>query len=382
MKLVQVTYVFDGTLASPDALLDRYHTLTGWSEAAREAGLSVSVVQAFTRDARLHRGGVDYRFCRQGRSGSIAVRSLHDAVIACRPDVVHVNGLDAPVQTWRLRRSLPATVALVVQDHAGAPGGRFSLKAPLRRHAMQAADAYLFTSRAQAEPWINRGFIRDATRVYDVLEASTRMQPVDRLTAREVSGIAGAPAVLWVGRLDANKDPLTVLDGFERAAPALPDAALTMVFDGDGLLPAVRQRIAQSAVLAGRVRLAGRVPHAQLVAWYSAADLFVLGSRYEGSGYALIEATACGALPVVTDIAPFRAITGDGAAGLHWAVGDGRSCARALMDAGSRDLPSARRQVREHFVRHLSWDAVGRRALAIYEAVVGGRRAGRAPTGA
>ena len=32
----------------------------------------------------------------------------------------------------------------------------------------------------------------------------------------------GDPAMLWVGRLDANKDPLTVLAGFEQALAAIP----------------------------------------------------------------------------------------------------------------------------------------------------------------
>ena len=36
--------------------------------------------------------------------------------------------------------------------------------------------------------------------------------------------------ILWVGRLTTNKDPLTVLDGLERALPQLPGARALMVF--------------------------------------------------------------------------------------------------------------------------------------------------------
>ena len=39
----------------------------------------------------------------------------------------------------------------------------------------------------------------------------TRTMP--REQAREMTGVTGSPALLWVGRLNANKDPLTVLDG-------------------------------------------------------------------------------------------------------------------------------------------------------------------------
>ena len=49
-----------------------------------------------------------------------------------------------------------------------------------------------------------------------------------------------------------------------------------------------------------------------------AADLFVLGSHREGSGYSLIEALACGLPPIVTDIPSFRSLTGAGVVGALW----------------------------------------------------------------
>jgi glycosyltransferase involved in cell wall biosynthesis len=267
-----------------------------------------------------------------------------------------------------------------VQDHAGQPPEPVSATGIARRHVMRAADAFLFTSTAQAIDWVRGGFI-DPSRVYDVPEASTTLRPVERATARAISGIVGQPAVLWVGRLDANKDPLTVLDGFERALTALPGATLTMVY-GEGRLEAeVRDRVAASRALEGRVRLAGRVPHDQLASWYTAADIFVLGSRREGSGYALIEACACGATPVVTDIPAFAAITGHGAVGALWPRGDADALACALVAAARRDPEHERRRIVEHFATHLSWDVVGARARSIYEAVRDRRLARRGRCG-
>ena len=369
MKLVQVNYVFDPRLPDPAALLDRYHTLTGWSDAVSAAGMSVSVVQAFGCDATVACGGVDYVFCRAATSHPSRASNLHAAVLACEPDVVHVNGLDAPVLTWRLRRALPPKVTVVVQDHAGIRPRPLSPVAPLRRAVMRAADAYLFTTREQADPWLRSGFISDAGRVHTVLEASTRLAPVDVDSARARTGMSGAPAVLWVGRLDGNKDPLTVLDGFERALDTLPRATLTMLFGDAPLLRHVSDRVGLSPRLRKRVRLVGSVPHGEMGAWYSAADLFILGSHHEGSGYALIEACACGVVPVVSDIPPFRAITGNGGVGAHWRPGDAAGCARALVAAARQWTPADRGRVLQHFATDLSWEATGRRARAIYEAV-------------
>jgi glycosyltransferase involved in cell wall biosynthesis len=381
MKLVQVNYVFDPRLPDPQALLDRYHTLTGWSDAVSAAGMSVSVVQAFRCDATVARGQVDYVFCRTATSHSARASNLHAAVRACEPDIVHVNGLDAPVLTWRLRRVLPSRVALVVQDHAGVRPRPHSPVAPLRRAVMRSADAYLFTTREQADPWLRSGFIGDAGQVHAVLEASTRLTPVDLDDARARTAMSGSPAMLWVGRLDGNKDPLTILNGFERALDALPNATLTMLFGDAPLLQQVSDRIGLSPRLRKRVRLVGSVPYGEMGTWYSAADLFVLGSHHEACGYALIEACACGAVPVVSGIAPFRAITGNGGIGEHWAPGDADGCARALVAAARRWTPSQRERVLQHFAASLSWDATGRRARAIYEEVCTVRQ-GKSPEGA
>src|SRR6266581_3151883 len=62
MKVVQVNYAVDRRLATPDALLDRYFTLTAWSDAIRAAGAEVRVVQRFARDDRRLRCGVEYVF--------------------------------------------------------------------------------------------------------------------------------------------------------------------------------------------------------------------------------------------------------------------------------------------------------------------------------
>jgi glycosyltransferase involved in cell wall biosynthesis len=95
------------------------------------------------------------------------------------------------------------------------------------------------------------------------------------------------------------------------------------------------------------------------------ADVFVLGSHREGSGYSLIEALACGLPPVVTDIPSFRALTGHGAAGRLWPCGDANALRGALVSVGSPS-PEVRSAVRTHFDAELSFAAVGRKLSAAY----------------
>jgi glycosyltransferase involved in cell wall biosynthesis len=452
LSVVQVNFAWDKSLADPDQLLDRYATLTGWSDALAAAGAApVTVVQRFHRDAQIRRGGVEYLFRRGG---------LAAAVAGARPDVAHVNGLEFAARTWLLRRALAPSAAIVVQSHGdGGAVGRAPALRLAARATRRAADAFLFAAAEHADPWRQAGVIAPDQPVHCVMPASSTLHPfdpaqgrpfdpaqgrpfdaaqgkpfddaqgfdatqgrpfddaqgrpfdaaefdpaqgrpfdaaqgrpfdvaqgrpfdpaqgrlADRIAARHASGLRGSPALLWVGRLTANKDPLTVLDAFERCAPELPGATLTMIHGTDELIAPVRARLAQSAALRDRVRLLGAVPHDRIAAFFTAADIFVVGSHHEGSGYSLMEACACGAIPVVTDIPTFRLITAGGAVGALWTVGDAASCARGLVDAARRDLAAERAKLADHFARELSWSAVGNRAMQIYDRVLDTRRSG------
>jgi len=393
MRVVQVNYAFDRALRSADELLDRYATLTGWADAIARAGADVLTVQQFRSSANVTRAGLPYTF---GDFGAIRA-----ATAAFGPDVVHVNGLGFAAATWRLRRALGRPIdlphpshtaptplphpshtaptplphpsrtgaaAIVVQDHAsGLPPRDGFLRARVRRRLMRAADAFLFSTLDQARPWRARGYIREAQRVYDVMEASTDLRPIDRGEARRATGVDGSPSALWVGRLNANKDPLTVLDAFEPFIARHAGATLTMIYREEDLIDRVRARVTASPPLRDRVRLVGAVPHDRIAAYYSAADIFVVGSHHEGSGYALIEAIACGATPVVTDIPPFRALTAGGSIGALWTSGDPSACASALGRAVDQ---IDRARAIDHFERNLTWTVIGQRAVAIYADVL------------
>ncbi|HTB73178.1 MAG TPA: glycosyltransferase family 1 protein, partial [Polyangiaceae bacterium] len=64
---------------------------------------------------------------------------------------------------------------------------------------------------------------------------------------------------------------------------------------------------------AGRVRWLGYVPLSDLIALYTGADLFVLASTWEGFGLPVLEAMACGAPVVASDIPALREVGGGAA---------------------------------------------------------------------
>ena len=158
-----------------------------------------------------------------------------------------------------------------------------------------------------------------------------------------------------------------MLDAVRIVAPHLPELHLWLCYAAAPLLDAVTSRIQNDATLRDRVHLLGRLSHATIETMMQAADLFVLGSHREGSGYALIEALACGLAPIVTDIPSFSALTAGGQVGRLWRCGDAQDLADALVTL-ARD-PQSRSEVRAHFDAEISFAALGRKLIAAYEDV-------------
>ena len=230
--------------------------------------------------------------------------------------------------------------------------------------------AVLFTAREQASPFESSGVIGPTTAIHEVLEGSNWFQPVEMAAARRRTGLAGDPCALWVGHLDDNKDPLTILRGFARCAGRFTDPHLWLCYASDARERDLRAMVSADRTLEGRVHFVGTVEHGSLADYYSAADVFVLGSHREGSGFALLEALACGLEPAVSDIPSFRMITRDGAVGSLFTPGDADAMAEALFDVASRRSRERRGAVRAHFDAHLSWDKVGRELQSVYRKVL------------
>lgn len=372
IRIVRVNCAYERSMEDPDELLEYYHPLVGWVEALRHAGAEhVGVVQRFHKDLVMQRRGVDYHFVADGAPPFPSSRFCGQRVLRAtrrlKPTVAHVDGLIFPVLVGALRVALPNRTPVLVQDHGGthAPLFRSWSRRTLFRLGLQAADGFLFTAIEQASPWQRAGILRPIQPVYEILEGSVDDESWP-IPANVNHSLRGRPALLWVGRLDANKDPLTVLRGFELAARVLPEAFLTMVFGDDALLPAVASHVAAMPSLRDRVQLRGALDRGSLPSLYSKADLFVIGSHREGSGFALIEALSFGVTPVVTDIPSFRRLTDGGRIGALFEPGNAEALARELVRLGSLKSAARREAVRSYFEREVSWAAVGRRAMEIY----------------
>lgn len=360
LHVAQIGFFEDPHGRAPERLLEDWPSLVDIAECASVGGVRVSVIQACRHARAVSRHDVEYHFAPwRGSAWASLLREL-------RPDVLHVHGLDFPARTRALER-MASGVPILLQDHASRPPRLW--RRPLYRRCFAAIAGVAFCALEQAAPFVEIGLFERAT-IHEIPESTSRFEPGDRRLARAATRLEGNPIVLWVGHLIPRKDPLTVIEGVARAARVLDQLQLYCCFGDGPLLGEVRRRINADPVLRARVHLLGRIPHRQIELLMRAADAFVLGSRFEGSGYALIEALACGLPPVVTSIAPFRALTGDGAVGALWPCGEAAALGEALVSIAAHLGEETRAAVRAHFDRELSFAAIGRKLRAAYEEMV------------
>ncbi len=375
IHVVQVNCYLDPARRTPHDLLDAWPTLTRVAAAADSENVRVSVVQSAHADALIEQHGVSYYFVADVADSSSArtpsflrrSRALEQKVAALSPDLIHVHGLTSPRQTRRLAKTVPSA-RLLAQDHANQPPKGW--RRAVHGWGFRCLSGVAFTAREQARPFVEAGVLGKDLPVFEVIEGSTVFQPGDQKSAQQKTGLHGDPCLLWVGRLDPNKDPLTVLSAFSRAAGHLPDPHLWCCYTENSLAGAVRERISADPDLSGRVHLVGAVPHDQIERYYQASDFLLSGSQNEGSGYSVIEALACGTTPLVTDIPAFRRITGNGAAGGLSSPGDSAGMAWSLLKWAKRDRAQLRRTARAHFERSLSFAAIGAELRGAYQEIL------------
>ena len=122
--------------------------------------------------------------------------------------------------------------------------------------------------------------------------------------------------------------------------------------------------------LEGEVILLGFVPDEDLPALYSAAELFVFPSLYEGFGLPVLEAMACGTPVIASNASSLPEVVGE--AGIlidpHDVGGLVKAMGRVLMDGGKR------REMREKGLQQaarFSWERTAAMTLGVYRSVLG-----------
>jgi glycosyltransferase involved in cell wall biosynthesis len=224
---------------------------------------------------------------------------------------------------------------------------------------------------------------RDAVRLYNVpedkivvthLAAEDRFRPADPDQVAEVRSRFGLPPrfLLYVGTIEPRKNlgvllgALVRLKGQGQDVPLVVAGRLGWLYDE--FLAKIRSLGLESIVL-----LPGFVPENDLPALYTAAEVFVYPSVYEGFGIPVLEAMGCGTPVLCSNASSLPEVAGDG--GILLPPGDSAAWAEAITRL--TEGPALRSELREKGFQQSSrfrWEETARRTWEVYSAVHPHRR--------
>jgi glycosyltransferase involved in cell wall biosynthesis len=355
LKLIEINFYAHNECNTPEEVLDLYVPTSGFVKFIKSK-LEIQRIHHIKYNHQSILNGVKHLFVKsKNRWWYIPWKTILYTKRE-RPDIVLVHGIVFQIQLIALRIFLGNKCKIICQHHGEQPSLRF------RKYFQQIADrytaGYFFTAIELADKWIASGQIANRNKCFEVLEASVEISRRDKIIAKSKVGMVGNFNFLWVGRLIANKDPFTVLSGFQLYVQSNPEACLYVIFQNDDLLFEIKKIIEENRLLHTCVKLVGYVSPSEIDYWYSASDFYISGSHREGSGYSLLEAMACGCIPIVTNIPSFRQITQQGKFGFLFDVANAESLFQTMSKLKDLDTLTYSQEIVNYFKAHLSYSNI------------------------
>ncbi len=245
-------------------------------------------------------------------------------------DAVHANywlsGVAGHLIKHQLNLPLVSTFHTLDRVKAEASPEEVRADSPHRRAEAEAAvircsDTILASCSVEAAQ-ISDLYAADPARIRIVAPGvdHTFFGPGDRRQARRALGMPpGGPLLLFVGRIQPLKGLGAAVETLASLLPDHPDAHLVVVGGPSG--PQGEEELVRIHSMVAALGLGDRVvfvpprPHELLSTYYRAADVCLVPSRSESFGLVALEAAACGAPVVASDVGGLRSLIDHGRTG-------------------------------------------------------------------
>ena len=231
------------------------------------------------------------------------------------------------------------------------------------------ADLVIAPSDALAERIVGQG-VRRPVEVVPTGVDLDRFRPGHRGRARTALGFPpDGPLLLYVGRLDQEKNLDLLLEAFAAASRRVSAARLALVGRGTRR-DSLRSRAVQLGIV-DRVLFVGGVAPDDVVTFYQAADLFLFASTTETQGLAVLEAMAVGRPVVAVRASGVEEAVLDGVTGLLTVEDPSDLAAAAVEVLEDRGLAAKLARGGREAVQRFAAPALAARLVQSYERLVG-----------
>lgn len=360
-------YTNDATTSLAEAI-KRYSPAYGYAPFLAKH-YEVEIIMHFSKKEAITKDNVRYTGLAGKRDTWSMPFNTFRYIKSRKPDVIVVEGFTSPVILLLFRLLIGYRCPIIVQHHGERPYKK-GPKRLVQKIACRFINACLFTSIQNAKEWYDSKTIKKRIPCFEVMEATAALQQKDKMQSKKQLSMQGDYNFLWVGRLDNNKDPLTALTAFEKYLPEYPEARMYIIYQSEEILGEIIHKIEQSPILHTAIILVGKIEHAKLAFWYSAADFYISCSHRESTGYALLEAMACGCIPIVTRIPSFEKITAAGEFGLLFEAGNAESLLQRLHETTGMDRQTLSARILNHYQTDLSAKSQAEQIYKVCETLV------------
>jgi starch synthase len=257
-------------------------------------------------------------------------------------------------------------------------GGGYQLSTFCEQTALEGADAVVAVSPAMREDVLAAYPALAPERVHVILNGidSDQYRPDPSTDALERYGVdPGAPYVVFVGRITRQKGLTHLLDAASALDPRAQLVLAAGAADTDELAREIETKV--DRLRAGRgnvVWIEKMLERSEVIQLLSHAAVFVCPSIYEPLGIVNLEAMACGAAVVASDVGGIPEVVVDGETGLlvHYDSADPDGFAAGLAERLNELLadPERARTMgeagRRRAVEEFSWARIAEQTLALY----------------
>lgn len=212
--------------------------------------------------------------------------------------------------------------------------------------------------------------------VYHGIERRFRPAQVNMQLSRQLGCTPDERILLFLGNLEARKNPLFLLDVLTDLLAVKRKVKLVLAGTGP-LLGVIRQKIAQLG-LQNNVVLTGAIPEQLKPDYYNLADIFVFPSALEGFGLVIGEAMSCGKPVVAFNTSAMPEVVKDGVAGFLVSPSNkAEFVQRTLLLLDDKELRLEMGvQAMERVERLFRWDRAASETLKIYQQTIERFRSG------
>ncbi len=279
------------------------------------------------------------------------------------PDIVHLHSfLNGDLALW-IKQNF--SVPFVVTEHvSNFERGILTKTESSRATRTFAASSYNFAVSRQLQNFLERHYQSEFDYLPNIVD--THFFTLKK-SHREKQGFT----FINVAFMNENKNQAMLIDAFAKAFRGQSGIKLLIVGDGP-LFPQLSQQI-KNLEIQEQVELYGRANRNEIKELLHRSDAFVLSSRYETFGVAIIEAMACGLPALATKCGGPEGIIVDKKLGLLCEI-ELDDLAKSLTHLYTNAEKFDVNYIREYVERNFSKEVIVDRLMKVYKSILDKRK--------